>query len=272
MDLERALLALAADDDRRIGSCNHYLFQRLQSEFPDLGRLPLSRRWQAIWTLIARGLAYVDFSKGNWDNATLELTDSGRAVVSDPEFNPDTGSAYVRQVRASVPDASATVLQYVTEAHRAYEARCFFATAVMVGVASEAAFLEMAPSFASWLPPGEQVRFRQVFDSPRVMYLEKFKEFRTRIDGKTPQLPPDLADGLDLTLSAVLDALRVYRNQAGHPTGKQIDRGTAFTILQMVPRYLQRMYDIKVFFDQANAAAAGLSAGTPTAAITAAST
>jgi len=76
----------------------------------------------------------------------------------------------------------------------------------------------------------------------------------SKTEGKTPQLPPHLADGLDLTLSAVLDALRIYRNQAGHPTGKEIDRGTAFTILQMVPRYLQRMYDLKKFFDQENAA------------------
>jgi uncharacterized lipoprotein NlpE involved in copper resistance len=48
----------------------------------------------------------------------------------------------------------------------------------------------------------------------------------------------------------------VYRDQAGHPTGKQIDRGTAFTILQMVPRYLQKMYDLKAFFDQASATSA----------------
>jgi len=203
---------------------------------------------------MARGLAYVDFSPGEWDNATLEVTDAGRAVAEDPEFNPDTGTAYVDQFRTSVPDASPTVLRHVSEAHRAYEARCFFAPAVMVGVASEAAFLEMAPSFGAWLPSGEQTRFFQDFNSPRVMYLEKFRQFRTRIEGKTPQLPPHLADGLDLTLSAVLDALRIYRNQAGHPTGKEIDRGTAFTILQMVPRYLQRMYDLKKFFDQENAA------------------
>ncbi len=266
MDLEHALLTLAANDraDNRVGSCRHSIFQRLAQQYPALGQLPMTRRWEAIWTLIARGLAYVDYSQGNWDNATLELTAAGRAVAEDPNFNPDTGSGYVHQVRASVPDASVTVLQYVAEAHRAYEARCFFATAVMVGVASEAAFLEMAPSFGAWLQGAEQTRFLQVLNTPRLMYLEKFKEFRTRIEGKTARLPPGLADGLDLTLSAVLDALRVYRNQAGHPTGKQIDRGTAFTILQMVPRYLQKMYELKAFFDQANATNRVAGVTTPT--------
>jgi len=268
MDLEQALLRLAADKsgDNRIGTGEHYIFDRLKHHHPDLGRLPLARRWEAIWALIARGLAYVDFSQNNWDNAVLLLTTAGLAVANDPNFSPDDGSAYVDEVRSSVPDASATVLQYIGEAHRAYIARCFFATAVMVGVASEAAFLEMAPSFGSWLQGTEQTQFLQVLNNPRMMYLETFKAFRKRVEGKAPQLPPDLADGLDLTLSAVLDALRVYRNQSGHPTGKQIDRGTAFTILQMTPRYLQKMYDLKAFFDQASTTSAvgvGVSACQP---------
>ncbi len=255
MDLECALLTLASNgrNDKRIGSGQHYLFQLLHAQYPELARLPLPLRWEAIWTLISRGLAYVDLSAGNWDNATFNLTTLGRAVAEDPDFNPESGITYMDQVLATVPNASPTVIQYVTEGHRAYEARCYFATAVMVGVASEAAFLEMAPSFGAWLQGAEQTKFLQVVNSPRVIYLEKFKEFRTRIEGKTSLLPPDLADGLALTLSAVLDALRVYRNHVGHPTGKQIDRGTAFTILQLVPRYLQRMYDMMTFFNQNHA-------------------
>jgi len=258
VDIELALLKLTANKrgDNRIGNGEHYIFERLRQQYPSPGQVPLARRWEAIWTLIVRGLAYVDYSQGNWDNAELRPTALGRAVIEDPDFNPDSGSGYVDQIQASIPAASATVLQYIGEAHRAFTARCFFATAVMVGVASEAAFLEMAPSFGSWLQGNEQTQFLQVLNNPRVMFLETFKAFRKRVEGKAPLLPPDLGDSLDLTLNAVLDALRVYRNQAGHPTGKQIDRETAFIILQMAPRYLQKLYELKEFFDRANAASA----------------
>lgn len=52
-----------------------------------------------------------------------------------------------------------------------------------------------------------------------------------------------------LTFDAVLDLLRIYRNDSGHPTGKHIDHDTAFINLQMFARYLEKLYQFKAFFD-----------------------
>ena len=57
------------------------------------------------------------------------------------------------------------------------------------------------------------------------------------------ELPGGLAD--TVTLDAVADLLRVTRNEAGHPTGADIDEDTAYTHLQMAARYIQKMTDLQ---------------------------
>jgi hypothetical protein len=59
------------------------------------------------------------------------------------------------------------------------------------------------------------------------------------------QLPDDLAD--TLTLDAVADPLRITRNDAGHPTGREVDEDTAYTHLQMAARYLEDVCSTAAF-------------------------
>jgi len=77
----------------------------------------------------------------------------------------------------------------------------------------------------------------------------KFNEFRKRVEPHKPELPAHLSDGMALTMDAVLDLLRINRNDAGHPTERTIDREGAFISLQMFARYLQKLYAFKAFFE-----------------------
>ena len=60
-----------------------------------------------------------------------------------------------------------------------------------------------------------------------------------------------VADGLDLTLNAVTDLLRVSRNDAGHPTGRSIDRDDCFIHLRMFVRYTHKLYLLKAHLQTA---------------------
>jgi len=65
----------------------------------------------------------------------------------------------------------------------------------MLGVASEAAFLEMAQASVDWLQAAGQ-KLQAVLDNPRQPYVKKFGEFRKRIEPRKPELPTELADGM----------------------------------------------------------------------------
>jgi hypothetical protein len=62
-------------------------------------------------------------------------------------------------------------------------------------------------------------------------------------------MPDELSDGMSLTMDAVLDLLRINRNDAGHPTGRMFTREDAFISLQMFARYLQKLYAFRAFFE-----------------------
>jgi hypothetical protein len=204
---------------------------------------------EALWSLVGQGFVYLNFSQSAPSRWTFQLTAAGKAAANDQDFNPDSPE-YLRRLQEKVPDASDTVLSYVTEALRSYLNRCYLASAVMLGVASEAAFLEMAEAFGRWLPSDEGTRFSEFLRNPRTSYHQKFQEYRKKLEPRKPFLPEDISDGMDLTLVAIADLLRIYRNEAGHPTGKQIGRDQAKINLEMFARCLERMYAFKVFFER----------------------
>ncbi|MGO8683651.1 MAG: hypothetical protein ACLQUT_03590, partial [Thermoleophilia bacterium] len=145
-------------------------------------------------------------------------------------------------------DLDDLVQLYVTESLEAYNASCYLASSVMIGVASERAFQLLGEAFAAWLPETESNKFRSVFDHPSRTYSSKFFEFRKRLEPRKPSLPTEFSDNMALTLDSVLDLLRVTRNEAGHPTGRRVKRDDAYMNLHMFARYLEKMFELRAFF------------------------
>ncbi len=226
------------------------LFGALKERLPD-GSVNPSDMIYAVWSLVTRGLIIIDFFNIHSAKWTLDLTPKGRAAALDEEANPDNPSKYVQRLKTSVQNVNPTVLQYAEEALDCYNNRNYLASAVMLGVASEAAFLDMARAFGNWLPEGkERTNFVRSIENNKQIYLAKFSEFRKRIETHKSELPDDLSDGMALTFDSILDLLRIYRNDAGHPTGKQMSRDDSFINLEMFVRYLQKLYAFKSFFDE----------------------
>lgn len=249
--LQTAILKVLADPhiSNALGTKSHQAFLKaVHSQFPYDPKPGRRDVMAAVWGLVSQRLAYIDYSNPNPENWIIILTDAGSAAARDEEMNPDNSDRYLERLRSSVPAASQTVLQYARESVTSYNSQCYLASAVMLGVASEAAFLEMARSFGNWLSNGQRQRFLKIIDA-RSNYIAKFVEFRKRVEPLKQSIPGDLSDGMSLTLDSVLDLLRIYRNEAGHPTGKQVTREDAFINLQMFARYLQKLYDLKAFFD-----------------------
>jgi len=249
--LQTALLKLLAKPniDARLGRGRHYFAESLRSQFPPNEQPTPREIMSAVWSLVGQGLAYIDYSQPAPENWKLFLTDAGLAAAHDEAMNPDNSGDYLERLAAGAPDANPIFLQYAREAVTSYNSRCYLASAVMLGVASEAAFLEMARSFGNWLPKAQRQKFLEIIENPRTNYITKFVEFRKRIEPLKSDIPDELSDGMSLWLDSILDLLRIYRNEAGHPTRKQLARDDAFINLQMFARYLQKLYALKAFFD-----------------------
>lgn len=199
--------------------------------------------------MIADGLIFIDFeqeSPGNWD---LVLAKKGQHIIdSGDEFSPYDPDGYLARLKKTIPELDETITIYASESLRSFNADCYLSTLVMLGVASEKAFLLLSEAFAKWLPDGQSEKFLSILQDPRQNIFAKFSEFRKRIEPCKPKLPAEFADNMALTLDSVFDLIRVYRNESGHPTGKRVDKGDAFITLQMFATYLQKIFSLTIFF------------------------
>ncbi|MBL9028573.1 MAG: hypothetical protein JNL21_40650 [Myxococcales bacterium] len=204
--------------------------------------------FEAIWSLLAKRLLYFDIRGRQEIYWTLRPTANGQQALKEEEFNPYDRSGFIQRLRSMVPTISADVLAYVDESVGAFHNGLFLSSTVMLGAASEAAFLELADSFSRKMLSGKtQSDFNEVLKSRT--FIVKMDEFSKRLDPKVEQLPPEVADGLDLQLRAVLDAFRRNRNDAGHPTGRRFTREECYTSLNMAALYLRRLYALKTALD-----------------------
>ncbi len=239
------LETLAATRDRRLGMGRHYLYPAIQDQSAEaVSQLQVM---QMLWEMLAEGLLYVNYSQPAPENWAWELTERGRRAAANGEYEPSDPGGYLDRLRARIAGLDELVLLYAAEALQAYGAGCYLASSVMIGVASERAFQLVGEAFAKWLPETEEQKFRQTVDNPSRTYSAKFGEFRKRLEPHKPQLPADFGENMALTLDSVLDLLRITRNEAGHPTGRRIEREDAYINLQMFARYLERMFELRGF-------------------------
>jgi hypothetical protein len=208
--------------------------------------------WEALWGLTADGLIYLDPSgQPSTDNWHWKLSERGMKAASGGPWEPRDPEGYMRRLRRRVPNLDQIATRYIQEALGAFNARCYLASSVMLGVASEQVFTGLAESVAQALGPDAQ-NLRKALDNPRGSQHSRFIELRKRLEPMRSQLPDDLAD--TLTLDAVADLLRITRNDAGHPTGREVDEDTAYTHLQMAARYLEKMSALQRHFEILKAA------------------
>lgn len=240
------LKILHAGIDSRLGRGDAYFADAVTKAMPQVKKSDIM---QVVWGLICQGLVFIDYSQPSPDNWKIILTEAGRQAVLDEEMNPDNSGEYLERLQKRVPQMSSIVLDYAREALTAYNSRIYLASTVMLGVASEAAFLEVVESCSKWLPVTESKKLSVCIENKKTNISGTFHEFRKRVEPQKNEIPEDISDNMALFLDSILDLLRINRNEAGHPTGKKIFREDAKICLEMFARYLEKLYQLKDFFD-----------------------
>lgn len=203
---------------------------------------------RAVWTLLQRGLLIPKFGRQLY--FPLTISERGKAVASEEDFNPDFPERYLELLDNRVKKLSKTVKTYVKESLETFSSTCYFATSVMLGLASEAAFLEMSKKFAIWLQvKKDEKALQSKLDAGNTKYSRIYSNVRNKLlsDIKTDLKKAGLADNLELLLDAG-NVLRTYRNEAGHPLGKVVQREECILSFYAMPLYLERLYELQNFF------------------------
>lgn len=236
---------------RSRASSDDFLLTHLVAEIVTRAHCKPYEVYETLWALLGEGLIFLnpDGQGSGTDNWRWQLSAVGTKAATSGTWEPHDPERYMERLRAYSPSITPVAISYVEEALRAFNARCYLASAVILGVASECVMEGLARAVSDATPGAQQLR--RAIANPRTSQFTRFVELRKQLEPMRNALPDGLAD--TLPLDAVADLLRVTRNEAGHSTGNQMDEDTAYTHLQMAARYLQKMTTLEAYFREKSA-------------------
>jgi hypothetical protein len=143
------------------------------------------------------------------------------------------------------------VLTYVRESLLTFLAGRHLAATVMLGVASERCVDLLVKAYLSAIADANRkAAFERKVKRAGRSVKRRFDALRKELLALT--LPAELGDALDIQLSGIFTLIRYSRNDAGHPTGRTVDRDVAHGNLLLFPQYCKRVYDLIDYFQTAS--------------------
>lgn len=203
---------------------------------------------QIVWEYILHGILTIGLNELNPNFPFVQLTEHGKKVLESGHTLPYDPDGYLKALKQDIPTIDPLVELYLSESLQAYLKGLMFSSAVTLGVASEKAFLLLFDSFTQALTnTAKQKKFQRLQNSIRTK--EKFDGLKKEIIAIRKNLPSDLSKDLESQFDGIFNLIRITRNDAGHPSGRIIKRGVAYTNLQLFQMYCKRVYGLIDYFN-----------------------
>jgi len=195
-----------------------------------------------MWDLIIEGIIRPGLNDGLNDKLPFfHLTEWGRRVVQEGPAIPYDPDGYLKRLLADIPCLDPVIITYLTESLHTFRVGCLLSSTIALGCASEKALLLLIGAYGDSLREDMKAKFKSNTDGR--MIKRQFDELRKMLESELrARLPKNLDDGLEVELNAIFDFIRNQRNDAGHPTGKAIERERAYANLVVFPVYAKKVY------------------------------
>jgi len=167
------------------------------------------------------------------------ITERGQEWAEGVEPLPEDYNGFMKQFGAT---ADEVVRQYTSEALNTYIRGTYFASAVMIGAASEKAIYLLADSLIPALKdPAKRSALQRKIDARKLETMLKGVE-QIVIDGHaTKTIPFDVMGGTTRHLLSLFDHIRLQRNDAIHPMNFVVSADSVRFALNTFPMAFQRV-------------------------------
>ena len=200
---------------------------------------------EIVWDLLIQGVLAPGHGGAHVQSSSFfHVTPYGRECLAAGDVIPQDPDGYMARLRERIgPNLDDVVATYVHESLLTFVARRYLASAVMLGVASERCVDLLASQLVESLrqSDGGAALEKKLGHAGRSV-KQRFDLIREHL--LQAELPIDLKDALDVQLSGIFTLIRYTRNDAGHPTGRSVDREIANANLQLFPGYCERVYGL----------------------------
>jgi len=173
------------------------------------------------------------------------VTEAGRQWAAGEEPVPEDAAGYIHVVETLVPDLDSVIMQYVQESLIAYDRRAFFASAVMLGAASEKIVYLLIDALSKSVQNAtEKAAIGNVMERRRLPAI--FERISKNLErAKSANLLPwSVHEGADRHLLSLQEMIRVQCNDAVHPSTARVTPETVRLSLSAFPAACRKAYDL----------------------------
>ena len=173
------------------------------------------------------------------------VTERGHQWALSTEPIPEDPTGYMRTFDQLVPKADRGIRQYVNEAVLTYDRGTVFASAVMIGAASEKAVYLLADALHRALKdPNEKKKLEEAIERARLPAILNCIENNLYRAEKTKVMPYRVYEGATRYLAAFEEAIRVQRNTAVHPREGNVRADAVRLVLATFPFACRKAYHL----------------------------
>lgn len=184
-----------------------------------------------------------DFNSGYpW----LSITEYGKEIFSSENWLPYDPDGYLKALKEQNPEIDDITLSYIGESIFAFHRRHLLAATITLGVASENLMLFLIEAYAGYLAEPRKSKFLKAVNDRWIS--TQYKVFREYILSDIKSFPKELQGDWETYLDGVFNFIRLNRNNAGHPTGKELDAKVIYANLQIFSDYAKYIFKLIKFF------------------------
>ncbi len=202
---------------------------------------------EILWDfIIQRVLTLGDYHNAGWPH--LSLTEYGSKAINSVGPIPNDSSGYIKALKDAVPDLDPIIETYILESIRTYNINQLLSSTITLGCASERAILLIIDIYADNFKDADRAEtFRKKIAGKFIKV--QFDEFQKSVKPLLSNFPYEIKENFDNTFTGVYQMIRNNRNDAGHPTGKKIDKDSLFANIRVFIPYCKYIYDLKKYLE-----------------------
>jgi hypothetical protein len=203
---------------------------------------------ESFWYLVTVGFILPEPTGSQPPNfAHLTITKLGHEWAEGAEPSPEDQGGYLAALSSQVTNLDPVIMQYVQEAIMAYSRRMFFASAVMIGAASEKTIYLLMETLAGSVKDATQKKV--IVKSIEARKLPTmYKCLQENLSRTKRQMPWPIHEDADAHLISLQAAIRVQRNDAVHPQAGKVTPSTVRLTLSAFPGACKKAYDLIQWF------------------------
>ncbi|MCZ6718329.1 MAG: hypothetical protein O6944_04130 [Gammaproteobacteria bacterium] len=233
------------DVDRLLSTCN------LETgKPPELAAL-LTVLTDAYSSILSHGYIIPrPMAGGTLDFSRFVVTPMGRQWAASSYPIPEDQLGYLKALRGSVQHLDPTIEQYVREALITYGRGTFFASAVMVGAASETTIYLLMHILSNAVKSDAQLANairNAIAGEHRITQMFKLTAECIK-RAKKAGMPYSVHEGADQHLLSLQEDIRVQRNDAVHPAAGQVTQEGVHLALAAFFPACKKIYDLMDWF------------------------